>query len=81
MKTVDVRTLQHRLGWYLDEVERGEILEVRRRRKIIARIVPHSGEDSVDPWPDLMARLAGLYPDGPVRESAAERLYADREGS
>ena len=39
MKTVDVLHLQHHLGRYLDEVEHGEILEVRRRRNVIARII------------------------------------------
>ena len=37
---VDVRELQRHLGRYLDAVEAGEILEVRRHRRVIARVVP-----------------------------------------
>lgn len=80
MTRVDVRQLQHHLGRYLDAVEGGEVLEVRRRRRVIARVVPYSPDEPAESWPDLMQRLAKLYPEGPVAESAAERLYRDRDG-
>ena len=80
MTRVDVRQLQHHLGRYLDAVEAGEVLEVRRRRRVIARVVPYSPDEPAESWPDLMQRLAKLYPEGPVAESAAERLYRDRDG-
>lgn len=79
MKVVDVRNLQHHLGSFLDEVERGEILEVRRRRKVIARIVPYADSDVTDPWPDVAERLERVYPKGPPAQSAAKRLYEDRD--
>ena len=78
MKTVDARGLQHHLGRYLDEVERGETLEVRRRRRVIARIGPYGDDEPEAPWPDLVARLEALYPDGPVAASASTQLYEDR---
>ena len=80
MTQVDVRELQHHLGRYLDAVEAGGVLEVRRRRRVIARIVPYSPDEPHEAWPDLMERLARLYPDGPIPESAAEQLYRDRDG-
>lgn len=78
MKTVDVRNLQHHLGSFLDEVERGESIEVRRRRKVIARIIP-APADSPQPWPDLEARVREAFPDGLVAAPASEQLYADRD--
>lgn len=78
MKIVDVRHLQHHLGKYLDEVEHGEILEVRRRRKVIARIVPFNSEMPSQPWPDLIQRLSEMYPNGPIVSSASQQLYKDR---
>ena len=78
MKTVNIRDLQHHLGAFLDEVERGEVIEVRRRSKIIARITPHAQQGESEPWPDLCERLATLFPDGPVEHSASERVYEDR---
>lgn len=79
MKTVDARGLQHHLGRWLDEVEHGEVLEVRRRRRVIARIVPCTEDEPAEPWPDLMGRLEALYPGGPIDGSAADQLYRDRD--
>jgi len=81
MKQVDTRGLQHNLGRYLDQVEQGETIEIRRRRKVIARIVPFVAEEPEEPWPDLEERLNHLFPDGPVSESGSDRLYQDRERS
>lgn len=78
MKTVDVRTFQHNLGRYLDQVEHGETLEIRRRRKVIAKVVPFDSNTVEQPWPDLMERVTSLYPDGPIAGSAAEELYRSR---
>jgi antitoxin (DNA-binding transcriptional repressor) of toxin-antitoxin stability system len=79
MAQVSMRELQHHLGRYLDAVEAGEILEVRRRRCVIARVVPYTASEPAEPWPDLMERLARIYPDGPIAESAAEQFYRDRD--
>ena len=80
MTRVDTRELQRHLGRYLDAVEAGEVLEVRRRRRVIARVVPYSADEPAEAWPDLVRRLERLYPEGPVAGSAAEQLYRDRDG-
>ena len=81
MTQVTVRELKRHLDRYLNAVEAGEILEVRRRRRVIARVVPYETAEPAEPWPDLMERLAGIYPDGPIAESAAEQMYRDRDRS
>ncbi len=81
MKTVNVRVLQHHLGRYLQKVGAGEVLEVRRRNKFIARIVPEPDRATAVPWPDIAERIAQVFPDGPVEESAPEHLYSDRGDS
>ena len=78
MKAVDARNFQHHLGSYLDQVEAGETLEIRRRRKVIARLVPCAAETPAEPWPDLAARLSSAYPEGTVATGASEILYQDR---
>jgi len=78
MKTVDARDLQHHLGSYLDQVAAGETLEIRRRRKVMARILPCVAEDPAEPWPDVGARLASIYPEGDVVPGASDLLYQDR---
>ncbi|MFW6363818.1 MAG: type II toxin-antitoxin system Phd/YefM family antitoxin [Spirochaeta sp.] len=78
MKKVNVRDLQHHLGRYLHEVEAGEVLEVRRRGKVIARIVPEYEAAAAAPWPDVAERLEQAFPQGPVSQSASQQLYDDR---
>lgn len=78
MKTINVRNLQHHLGRYLHEVEAGEVLEVRRRGKVIARIVPEHDAADVQPWPDIAARLAQVFPEGELGDAASQLLYEDR---
>ena len=80
MKTVDARGLQHHLGRYLDDVERGEVLEVRRRRKVIARIVPFTDDAPAEPWPDVVKRLDDLYPDGALDTVGSDQIARDRDG-
>lgn len=81
MTQVTVQELKRHLDRYLDAVEAGEILEVCRRRRVIARVVPNAAAEPAEPWPNLMERLAGIYPYGPIAESAAEQLYRDRDRS
>jgi antitoxin (DNA-binding transcriptional repressor) of toxin-antitoxin stability system len=78
MKSVNVRELQHNLGNFLDQVAAGETIEVRRRQRIVARIVPYTEDQPLEPWPDLSERLKQLYPEGPVSVSASDILYGDR---
>jgi antitoxin (DNA-binding transcriptional repressor) of toxin-antitoxin stability system len=78
MKQIDTRHLQHHLGSYLDRVEAGETLEVRRRHKVIAKLVPFVAESESGAWPDIEERLERIYPEGPLADSASDRLYADR---
>lgn len=78
MRSVDTRTLQHNLGAYLDQVAAGSSLEVRRRHKPVARIIPWTEPDTTPAWPDIGARLRQAFPEGPIAESASQQLYADR---
>ena len=78
MKTVDARNFQHHLGSYLDQVADGETLEIRRRKKVVARLVPYVVEVPAEPWPDLAVRLSGAYPAGPVEPAASDIIYQDR---
>jgi antitoxin (DNA-binding transcriptional repressor) of toxin-antitoxin stability system len=80
MKLIDTRTLQHHLGNFLDQVEAGATLEVHRRHKPIARIVPWAESSEIPDWPDVYARLCGDFPDGPISTLGSDQLYEDRGG-
>ncbi len=78
MRVVNIRDFQHHLADYMDQVEAGETIEIRRRRKVIARIVPCVENLPAESWPDLVSRLSSLYPDGPVEPAASDILYQAR---
>ncbi len=40
MKSATIREVQHNLAKYLRRVELGEEIEIRRRNKIIAKLIP-----------------------------------------
>ena len=40
METATIREVQHNLAAYVRRVEQGEEIEIRRRNKIVARLVP-----------------------------------------
>jgi len=60
MKSIKVRDLQHNLGRLLDQVEQGETIQILRRSKPVARIVPLEAPHSSKPWPDLLKRLGSF---------------------
>jgi prevent-host-death family protein len=61
--SVTVRELQQNLKRVLARVERGETVEVTRRRKPVARLAPVPSTGPVSPWPDLKARRRAVFGD------------------
>jgi len=80
MKSIKVRDLQHNLGRVLDQVERGETVQVLRRNKPIARIVPLELPPEPKPLPDLLERLHSIYGDERVTYPAEAAIYQERGG-
>jgi len=62
--TVTTREAQHNLAQILRRVERGETIEVLRRKRVIAHIVP-ARPAGIEPgkvdWSDLPARLKKIW--------------------
>jgi prevent-host-death family protein len=79
MKTASVRELQHGLAALLASVERGGTVTVTRRGKVVACIVPPPPRGKVL-WPDSMARMKQLFPDGALAGTPPSLLLrADRD--
>lgn len=60
-------------------INAGEIVELRERDKVLARIVPESPTIAPDKWPDAMARRRRIFGDRVI--PAVENLIEDRERS
>lgn len=59
--TVSVRELQQNLKRVIGRVERGETVEVTRRRRPVARLAPVSPAGPAAAWPDLEARTRSVF--------------------
>ena len=80
MKSFNVRHVQHHLAAVLADVERGEVIEVSRRGRPVARIVPLSSDPprSAD-WSQAETRLLAVYP-APVGGVTATQIIEDGRG-
>jgi antitoxin (DNA-binding transcriptional repressor) of toxin-antitoxin stability system len=76
MPSVNVRQLRdsRQLFKWLDA---GEVVELKKRNRVVARIVPESPRVQPVEWPDFAARLKSIYGDRVI--PAVEMLIEDRE--
>lgn len=85
MTTVTVRELQKNLKRTLLRVERGETLQITRRRRTVANIAPvvaspPARPKKFEPWPDLAARSAAVTGGRPLKGSPASDIVIEGRG-
>ena len=61
MARVTVRELQQHTKTVIERVERGETIEVLRRRRPVARLSPVPQHHRPAPWPDLGKRARAVF--------------------
>ena len=76
--SVSIRELQQNLKHVIARVERGEAIEVTRRRRPVARVVPIRPSEPVAPWPDLDARARAVFGDRMISPSGSEIVIESR---
>jgi prevent-host-death family protein len=81
MRQVTVRELQQSIRNVIEQVERGETVEVTRRRRPVARLSPIQKPRHVVTWPDLDARARKVLGSRVIRPGAGARILADRDRS
>jgi antitoxin (DNA-binding transcriptional repressor) of toxin-antitoxin stability system len=77
MVKASVRDLRYAFKKVERLLQQGEEIEITKRRRVIARLVPVIGRQTVG-VPDFMARLRAIYGDKLLRPSGAELLANDR---
>jgi prevent-host-death family protein len=77
-RSVSVRELQQNLRRVMARVERGESIEVTRRRRPVARLAPVSPAGALSTWPALDARARSVFGDRTISPSVAEAVIEDR---
>jgi antitoxin (DNA-binding transcriptional repressor) of toxin-antitoxin stability system len=77
MRKATVRDLRYRFSVVEDLLGEGEEVQVTKRKRIIARLLPV--QPSASPQrPDFLARLKKLYRGKPLKVTAAELLSSER---
>ena len=79
LKSLNVRHIQHHLAAVLAAVEDGEEIEVLRRGRPVARIVPFSSAPPPCDWRHAESRLQAAYPVA-VGGITAAQMVADGRG-
>lgn len=83
MKIITVREAQHNLASVLRRVEQGEEIEVVRRKKPVARIVPvrssETASGTID-WSDLPDRLGKIWKGGAAKGESTDAILDDLRG-
>ncbi|MGH9409397.1 MAG: type II toxin-antitoxin system Phd/YefM family antitoxin [Vicinamibacterales bacterium] len=76
---MSIRELQQNLKRVMARVERGEVVEVTRRRKTVARLAPVSRRGPGAPWPDLKARRRTVLGDRVVVPGGSDIVIEGRD--
>jgi antitoxin (DNA-binding transcriptional repressor) of toxin-antitoxin stability system len=77
MKTASVRDLRYAFKKIERLLHQGEEIQITKRRRVIARLVP-AGAESPRKLPDFLARLRTIYGDKMLAVSGAELVSSDR---
>ena len=78
MRKVAIRELQQNIRRVMELVERGETVEVTRRRRSIARLAPIRQPQKPARWPDLDERARRALGARVVDPGAGEQVLRDR---
>ena len=78
-RTVSVRELQQNLKRVMARVERGETVDVTRRRKAVVRLSPVRTTSPREPWPDLKARRRAVLGNRVIVPGGSEVVIEGRD--
>ena len=77
MKAVPIRELQREIRAILNRVDKGESLEITRRGRPVARLVP-ARPVRAEAWPGLAARARKVLGRRRITPPPSQQLVADR---
>ena len=77
--TVSIRELQQNLKRVMARVERGEVVEVTRRNRPVARLAPVRATSPASEWPDLEARTRAVFGDRVITPVGSDAVSEGRD--
>jgi prevent-host-death family protein len=79
MKTATVRDVQHHLSKVLAWVEKGEEVQITRRNRAVAKLVPADASTRPVTLPAFTARARQIWGDAPTGKSLSQIVLDDRD--
>ena len=77
MKKASIRELRYAFNKIERLLNQGEEVQITKRRRVIARLVPENSQAS-PPMPDFLERMRAIYGDKKLKVSGAELISEDR---
>jgi antitoxin (DNA-binding transcriptional repressor) of toxin-antitoxin stability system len=77
MKSATVRDLRYHFPEIEARLQRGEEIEIRKRKRVIARLLPVRPKPEA--YPDFAARIHEIFGDKMVGQTGAELVAEDRD--
>ena len=77
MKRASIRDLRYSFKKIERLLCQGEEIEITKRRRVIARLVPESTQSAAEK-PDFLARLRAIYGEKTLKVSGADLIAQDR---
>jgi len=78
MTKASVRDLRYRFHEVEDLLRQGQEIQITKRRRVIATLVPAKNESRIKP-PDFEGRLRKIYGNRKLKVTGAELIARDRE--
>jgi antitoxin (DNA-binding transcriptional repressor) of toxin-antitoxin stability system len=78
MRQASVRDLRYEFKKIERLLHQGEEIQITKRRRVIARLVPESAEAAKE-MPDFDARMRSIFGDKVLAVSGADLISADRD--
>jgi antitoxin (DNA-binding transcriptional repressor) of toxin-antitoxin stability system len=79
MKQATVRDLRYDFPRIEKLLAEGEPIEITKRKRVVARIIPPGAKETVSPMPDFLGRMKKIYGGRTLKISWVDFL-ADRKG-
>jgi prevent-host-death family protein len=76
--SVSMRELQQNLKRVIARVEKGETVDVTRRRRPVARLAPAKATRPLSGWPDLQARTHSVFGDRVISRGGSDVVIEGR---
>ena len=79
MRTATVRDLRYRFPEIENQLQEGEEIQITKRKRVIARLVPERSQPATPALPDFPARLKRIFGNKKLKVSGSELIRAERD--